>query len=97
MPACVPFVTQKLTKDENTCNDGGLARSSEQRSARKLKQLHDVFEADVFYHKNCYSSFTYTYMKSQKEVATSERESRALEVLMRCLREVLSKTKNHIS
>ena len=40
---------------------------------------HDVFAADVFYHKNCYSSFTYTYTKSQKEATTSELESRALE------------------
>ena len=38
---------------------------------------HNVFAADVFYHKTCYSSFTYT--KSQKEATLSELESRILE------------------
>ncbi len=40
---------------------------------------HDVFAADVFYHKNCYSSFTYTYAKSQKKLSTSELENRVLQ------------------
>ena len=57
---------------------------------------HDVFAADVFYHKNCYPSHTLTRNHRQKQPQVNWR-AEFLNVLMRCLGEVLSKTKNHIS
>ena len=57
---------------------------------------HDVFAADVFYHKNCYSSFTYSYTKPQEEKQRESWKTELLKVSIICSGEESLKTKNLI-
>ena len=65
----------KLCCDNHTFNKGGLWRCEQEQSKEKLREL---FAVDVYYHKKCYSGFTYIYQLRESFTENQEVEDKLL-------------------